>query len=295
MAGAAGFCAGAAAATVFFTAAFLAAAVGDVFVGLFCTAAFLAGVFLAGVFFAGVFFAAAFFAAGFFCAIPIHYTARRAWAVGWSRVEGVYPDSPAKVAFVMAVGRQAKDHLISEHGIGEELAINLVGWLGDELVCLAQLDMQHGNPKDEDERSDRIAKTATIMRRGWGCDAFTLLAEGWVSTKPEKTRKKDLVEEFAAENSDVDECLSVLHVAEEGYEIHVCALPFSVSRGKKITYGTLLHAEGSQMLRNQTYIDVMIGSLELEPMDQPDDVEGFHLALAMGVADEAGFFLHYDF
>lgn len=113
-------------------------------------------------------------------------------------MEGLYPDSPAKVAFVMAVGRQAKDHLVSEYGIGEELAINLVGWVGDELACLAQMDMQFGDPKDEDERSERIWKTSTIMRRGWGCDSFTLLAEGWVSTKPEKTRKKDLQKEFAS-------------------------------------------------------------------------------------------------
>jgi len=274
----------------------LAAAVGEVRVGFSFAAAFFAGVFLAGVFFAGVFFAAAFFAAGFFSAIPIHYTASAAWQVGLSCVEGLYPDSPAKVAFVMAVGRQAKDHLISEHGIGEELAINLVGWAGDELKCLAQMDMQFGDSKDEDERSFRIMQTSAIMRRGWGCDAFTLLAEGWVSTKPEKTRSKRLDEEFATGTAgEVDECLSILHVADGGDEIHICALPFSIKKGKEVSYGTLLHAEGADMLRNQKYVDVMLDALELDPMEIPADVEAMHMALAMGLADEAGFFLHYEF
>jgi hypothetical protein len=195
----------------------------------------------------------------------------------------------------MAVGRQAKDHMVAEFGIGEELAINLVGWVGDELRCLAQMDMQYGDPKDEDERTERIGQTSAIMRRGWGCDSFTLLAEGWVSTKPEKTRSLPLDGQFADKSKDVDECLSILHVAQEGYEIHVCALPFHIGRNKKITYGTLLHAEGAEMLRNQRYCDAMIAALEMEPMETTQNQESLQLALSMGVADEAGFFLHYEF
>lgn len=84
-------------------------------------------------------------------------------------------------------------------------------------------------------------------------------------------------------------------MADFGEEIHVCALPFSVKKGKEIVYGTLLHAEGAEMLRNQRYVDVMLEALEETPFDTPNDEESFKIALSMGVADEAGFFLHYEF
>lgn len=211
-------------------------------------------------------------------------------------MEGVYPDSVAKMSFVMAVGRQAKEHLVSEFGIGEELAINIVGWKGEHLQCLAQMDLNFGDPKDEDERSHRIRTTSIMMTRGWGCDSFSLLAEGWVSTKPEETRNKSLVEEYSSNpNRNVDECLSILHVEDCGSEIHICALPFHIKKGKKVQYGTLLHAEGSEMLRNQNYVDVLSEALEMSGELEIPDKESFRMALAMGIADEAGFFIQYDF
>lgn len=212
-------------------------------------------------------------------------------------MEGIYPDSVAKMSFVMAVGRQAKEHLTEEFGIGEELAINIVGWRGSHLQCLAQMDLNFGDPKDEKERGYRIHQTAVMMRRGWACDSFSILAEGWVSTNPKATRDKDLVDEYVSNpSSDVDECLSILHVEDLGDGIHICALPFQVKKGKKISYGTLLHAEGSEMLRNQNYVDVLIDALEHKEADlENHDAESFKLALAMGIADEAGFFIQYDF
>lgn len=211
-------------------------------------------------------------------------------------MEGIYPDSVAKMSFVMAVGRQAKEHLTEEFGVGEELAINIVGWRGEHLACLAQMDLNFGNPKDEEERSHRIHATSVMMRRGWGCDSFSILAEGWVSTNPEATRNKDLVKEYSKNpDSNIDECLSILHVEDDGDSIHVCALPFKLKSRNKIVYGTMLHAEGSQMLRNQNYVDVLIDALENQEVTETSDIESFRMALSMGIADDAGFFIQYDF
>jgi len=214
-------------------------------------------------------------------------------------VDGLYPDSAAKVALVLAVGREAKDHLISEFGIGEELAINIVGWVDDELHCLGQMDLQFGDPKDEQQRLARIFQTAAIMRAGWGCTSFTILAEGWVSDKPEETRNEDLIQHFTDNaNSPVKECLSVLHVEEETEDssgIHICAQPFTVKAGKKVDYGAFMHAEGTEMLRESAYVDVLTEALSHDIMPHGNDRETALLALAMGVADEAGFFIQYDF
>jgi hypothetical protein len=214
-------------------------------------------------------------------------------------VEDAYDNSASKVALVLAVGREAKDHLISEFGLGEELAINIFGWTGASLACVGQMDLQFGDPKDERQRIARIYQTAGMMRAGWGCDAFTLLAEGWVSDKPEETREKDLIQHFTDnKNSPVKECLSILHVEQETEDstgIHVCAQPFSVSTGKKVNYGTMLHAEGAEMLRESKYIDILSEALTTDVIEVSGDQETLRLTLSMGVADEAGFFIQYDF
>lgn len=208
-------------------------------------------------------------------------------------VEGFYPDSVAKVGLAVAVGQSAKTHLVKELGVGEEIAMTVIGWSGDRLECVAQIDRDWGDPTDEDERTARVAMATTVMKRGWGVDSFTMLAEGWVSTNPNKTRDKDLVDEFAKGDEDVRECLSVCHVEEE--EVHICALPFTMKLGKKVQWGKLLHTESSDMMRNAALVEVMERSLEVPMARIPEEVDTFRLALAMGLADEAGFFLQYEF
>lgn len=213
-------------------------------------------------------------------------------------VDGFYPDSAAKVSLVIAVGQSAKEHLVEEFGIGEEIALNLIGWTGDRFTCLAQIDTSWGDMSDMEERVDRVHRAAVTMRRGFGVDAFTILAEGFVGTKPERSRGKDLIDEFANnEQSGVKECLSIVHVENEGEDVEICAQPFRMNVGKSVDFGGLLHAEGTEMLRNPEYVDVLTSALtHWEHVEVPDhEIEQFHLSCAMGLADEAGFFLQYEF
>jgi hypothetical protein len=213
-------------------------------------------------------------------------------------VDGFYPDSAAKIALVIAVGQSAKTHLVEEFGVGEEMAMNLFGWVDDRFTCLAQMDLNWGDPKDQEERLNRIFQTAVVMRRGWGVDSFTLLAEGWVSTKPDQTRDRDLVDDFVEnEKSPVRECLSVLHVEDEGENIDICAQPFHMRPGKSVDFGTLMHAEGAEMLRNPEHLEVLENALRFhEPAEVPQhELAQFRLALTMGLADESGFFLQDEF
>jgi hypothetical protein len=200
-------------------------------------------------------------------------------------VDGFYPDSVSKVSLTVAVGRAAKEHLITEFGIGEELPMNLMGWLGDRLVVVAQLDASWG-----------LGTAADSMRKAWGCDAFTILAEGWVSNDPEFTRGKDLVDAYIHDKSGrVNECLSVLHVEKGVDTVHVCALPLTVGVRKKVKWGTLLHSEGEETLRNNGFLDAVREVLDREPPEMFVGNESFQLAMAMTLADEAGFFLNWEF
>lgn len=210
-------------------------------------------------------------------------------------MEGSYPDSAAKVGLVYAVGRHAKKTLISEWGVGEELAMNIMGWAGDSLACVAQMDISWGAMTDDEQKLERVAETAVVMRRGWKVDAFTLLAEGYVSRDPDYSRGKELVNAYLEDPAGrVTECLSICHVEGED-EVDVCAIPFWVKGRNKVEFGTLLRSGSTDTLRNSGYVNVLAGALRLDTLEAPPiEEETFHLALATGLAESAGFFLQYD-
>jgi len=210
-------------------------------------------------------------------------------------VEGSYPDSAAKASLVATVGIQAKTYVVSEFGVGETITMTIFAWKNDELVCIAGADMNWGDFTNTDERLQRISTTSLILRKGFHADALTLLAEGWVSLNPDKTRGKDLAQQFAeGTHSDVDECLTICHVEDEGNLIDVCAKPFTIQVGKQVKFAPLVHSDDPSMLRNSDYIHVMTTALRAPTAPAPTNEETYRLALAMGLADDAGFLLHYD-
>jgi hypothetical protein len=87
--------------------------------------------------------------------------------------------------------------------------------------------------------------------------------------------------------------LTVNYVDAENLEL--CAIPFKVSVGRKVNWGTLVHSDDVEVLRNSEYVTVAQEVLSQEVPVIPDDAETFHLALAVGLHDSAGFFIQYDF
>jgi hypothetical protein len=197
----------------------------------------------------------------------------------------------SKISLTLAVGQSAKNQIVSEFGVGEELAMNVLGWKGEKLVCVAQMDASW--PSSEDERVQRTGDAYMIMRRGWLCDAFTVMAEGFMSRDRDETRQLDLVEAYAGGNKGVNECLTINYV--DSSHIELCAVPFRVALGKKVEWGPLVHSDDIEVLRNSEYVTMAQEILEQETQETPEDAETFHLALAVGLHDSAGYFIQYDF
>lgn len=197
----------------------------------------------------------------------------------------------SKISLTLSVGQAAKTQVVQEFGIGEELAMNILGWQGDRLICVAQMDTSW--PSSEEERIRRTADAYMIMRRGWLCDSFTVMAEGYMSKEKESTKELDLIEAYAENNKGVNECLTINYVDEEFVEL--CAVPFKVGVGRKVEWGPLVHSDDIEVLRNSEYVTAAQEVLEYETMEIPQDIETFHLALAVGLHDSAGFFIQYDF
>ncbi len=206
-------------------------------------------------------------------------------------MESSYPDSVSKISLTVAVGQAAKTSIVAEHGIGEELAMNVIGWKNDKIVCVAQMDTSWGSC-DEDERIDRTSTAYMVLRRGWGCDSFTVIAEGFVSKNPEITKEMSLIEAFLDPTKNVMECLTVNYVDAENVDI--CAVPFKIDIGKKVKWGPVMHSEDSSVLRNNEYIMSAQEVLSQEEQALPEDIQTFHLALAVGLHEQAGYFLQTD-
>lgn len=205
-------------------------------------------------------------------------------------VDGKYPDPISKISLTVSVGQSAKTQMVKEYGIGEELALNILGWRDGYLVCVAQMDTSW--PSDETERIMRTGDAYMVMRRGWLCDAFTVLAEGYVSSEPKQTKHMDLIEAFLDKTKPVNECLTVNYIDADS--IQLCAIPFKMGVGRKVTWGPLVHSEDLEVLRNSAYVTAAQEVLNQEALDVPQDAETFHLALAVGLHDSAGFFMQYD-
>lgn len=204
---------------------------------------------------------------------------------------GKYPDPVSKISLTLSVGQSAKSHIVEEFGVGEELAMNILGWRDDRLVCVAQMDTSW--PSSEDERLRRTGDTYMVLRRGWLCDSFTLMAEGYMSKDKETTQDLDLIEAYVDGSKGVNECLTINYVDESHVEL--CAVPFKVALGRKVEWGPLVHSDDIEVLRNSEYVTAAQEVLSQDALPIPDDAETFHLALAVGLHDNAGFFIQYDF
>jgi hypothetical protein len=56
-----------------------------------------------------------------------------------------------------------------------------------------------------------------------------------------------------------------------------------------------MHSEGEETLRNSGFLRVVKDALRREPPEQFVGNESFQLAMAMTLADEAGYFLNWEF
>lgn len=209
-------------------------------------------------------------------------------------MEEEYVDSVSKVSLAFSVGKVAKTQLVADFGVGEELALNIFGWVGGKLVCVAQMDLSWPDYGEEDKES-RIADAVMVMRRGWGCDAFTLLAEGYVSKDPAFSKDKELIDAFLEDRSSrVTECLSIVNVDHVNDAVDVCAVPFRIKGRRDIEWGPLMRSDKTEVLRNKGYVAMMLEALGVDQVDPPVDLDTFYLALSTGLAEQAGFFLQYD-
>ena len=197
------------------------------------------------------------------------------------------------MGLVYAAMKQAFEYVVAEFGVGESIALSLFGWEGDKITCVAQLDVGFDEPHSTENHVRRTAEAAMVMRRGWGVDAFTLAAEGYVSNDPDFSRGRPLAEAFVEDDgSKVSECLTLLHV--DSSQPRILAVPYQTKSRTNIVWGDVMVTDEPTHIRDNAFLKVIAHALLADVMEPPTDIDTFHLALSMGLEQSAGFFLNYS-
>jgi hypothetical protein len=203
----------------------------------------------------------------------------------------LYPTKEMKIALCLQSGMIAKQTAVSELGIGEELTFSLVGWVADRMVAIASL-AQEFMDEDPEKRLMRVAMAATIMRKGWGCDSLSFMAEAFCSMDYERTKGRDLRALFAQPGTPVMECLTVTHVDRSG--VTMATQPYKIALGRKVEWLMPVMNSDPASLRNAKYPQVLSAILHMSIEKVPYDSEIFYQALADGLAED-GFHIQWTF
>jgi len=170
---------------------------------------------------------------------------------------------------VLATAVEAKNQMVAEGGIGEDINQVLYGWCGSSLSVVSQMTdaVQRQTPY---ERFMAVSSAVAILRQGWGLDAISMVAEGYVSSNPVDTYDKSLAKEFAIGNRAVNECITVTHVAND--EISFVSKGYSYDVPKKVIWHEEVFVPGRMMVRNEESMYPLLFHTALKlPYIKPDD------------------------
>jgi hypothetical protein len=172
-------------------------------------------------------------------------------------MEDSYADNFSKLALAATSAQLAKTVCVQEYGVGEDLTFNFMGWNGDELIIVCQMkkEMMRMHPND---RLERCSSLLTALRRYWYITAVTMVAEGYCSLDPEKTKGVELAKDFAKQDSAVEECITLTHaeiIDNTIINVNLIALPYIYEIGRNITWLELLTwpTKAEKILRNSEY------------------------------------------
>lgn len=175
----------------------------------------------------------------------------------------------SKMALALTSAQMAKDLVVRDHGIGEDLTFNFFGWRGDDLIIMAQLQRSlMGIPIVE--RIARCGDMCKILRTYWGVTAISLVAEGFETLDKTRLNGRDLRQAFIEDPNLVHECITVTHCEPNevngDLELTLVSVPYSYAVAKEVIWGEALgYTRGTEtILRTSPVPQMLVTALEEE-------------------------------
>ena len=175
----------------------------------------------------------------------------------------------SKMALALTSAQMAKDLVVRDHGIGEDLTFNFFGWRKDDLIIMAQLQRSlMGIPIVE--RIARCGDMCKILRTYWGVTAISLVAEGFETLDKTRLNGRDLRQAFIEDPNLVHECITVTHCEPNevngDLELTLVSVPYSYAVAKEVIWGEALgYTRGTEtILRTSPVPQMLVTALEEE-------------------------------
>ena len=188
-------------------------------------------------------------------------------------MDGIYDNDYSKIALAITSAQLAKATSVKEFGIGEDLSMNFFGWESDRLsiVCQMKQELMRVDPS---ERLERCAELCNVLRRYWGVDALSMVAEGYCSFNSLETAGSELSQAFLDPKKPVKECITVTHVGpaedmENLYITTIVAVPYEYELGRSLRWlDMIVYPDGkSENFRNARYPAAMNKALKHKIVD----------------------------
>lgn len=207
-------------------------------------------------------------------------------------MEDDYGDDAKKLALLTTSYRRAKDDVVKNRGVGEDLPFNFFGWKHNDLAITVQMDYEVMN-LDLFERFDKSYKVCNALRQYWQVDEITMVAEGFLSYDPIATSGRSLRDAFI-KNEKVSECITLSHAFMYGDvpQITVVAMPYTYKQ-KEVIWDTMIATpnEAARLFRESIFPAMLLRSIA-ENVHQESD-QKTRENIAQQIADEG--FQVYDF
>jgi hypothetical protein len=189
-----------------------------------------------------------------------------------------YPDDMSKIALTITSAQLAKDLMVDEYGIGEDLAFTFFGWRENRLSMVVQLRNDFMRVPVI-ERIPRCQVMCNLIRTAWAIDAITLVAEGFETLDKRKLEGKDLRQAFVEGKDLVRECVTVTHCeineVNGNIDTTVATVPYSYEIGRSIEWGeTTGYTRNLDTLMKTAPVPQMLReALSLSPVEEYSDEE----------------------
>ena len=195
------------------------------------------------------------------------------------------------MALAITSTQLAKQNVVDEFGIGEDLPFMFMGWRGDRLVAMVGF-CREDMLKPVTERLPNVAKACSALRAMHWVDSITLVAEGYMSKEPFLLKGQELASAFA--NHDmrrVSECLTTSHVwinRKHQPQAMLMSTPYSYLLGRHVVWDdNSAYSSGiGHVLRDAPILTVICEALtgEVAHVTQDEYEEAWFALLEQGMS-----------
>lgn len=211
--------------------------------------------------------------------------------VGYVSTVESYNDSMGKMALALTSSQVAKNFIVEDYGIGEDLPFTFFFWGGGALYMAVQLQKEKMILPVED-RIARCGDMCAAICSFWQTSAISFIAEGFETLDKSKLKGRELRQAFIEEDNLVSECLTVTHCERNSinnkYELTLLSLPYEYELGRKVDWGRPIGFTNGmdKILKTSAISRMLINALETHAMSEVEDSDFNMLLRSLG---EEGF------